>query len=181
MNRPENPLMDTGTRKHGSERVEPGGSPGTAGPVRVDAEVHDAAAPPEGGAMVSDGRGGRERGAAPTGASRRTAQTREPTQADSSDSSGESWRLRPRGLDPREVRDRWVAAQGEFVDDPSQAVRDADALAARVAEAVVAEIEARRADLRSAWDGGSGTDTESLRVALRDYRSFVEHLAGERV
>lgn len=178
MNRSENPLANTGTRKHGPERVEPGGSPGTADTVRVDAEVNDAAAPPEGDAMVSGGRGNRERGAAPTGVSRRPAQTKGAAQAGS---SGESWRLRPRGLDPREVRDRWVAAQGEFVDDPSQAVRDADALASRVAEAVVAEIEARRTELRSAWDGGSGTDTESLRRALRDYRSFVEHLAGERV
>ena len=178
MNRSENPLANTGTRKHGPERVEPGGSPSTTDTMRVDAEVNDAAAPPEGDAMVSDVRGSRERGAAPTGASRSSAQTRESARADS---SGEPWRLRPRGLDSREVRDRWVAAQGEFVDDPSQAVRDADALASRVAEAVVAEIEARRTELRSAWDGGSGTDTESLRVALRDYRSFVEHLAGERV
>ncbi len=178
MNRPENPLANTGTRTHRPERVEPAGSPGTTHTVGVDAEVNDAAAPPEGDAMVSDGRGSRERGAAPTGASRSPARTRESAQAGP---SGQSWRPRPRGLDPREVRDRWVAAQGEFVDDPSQAVRDADALASRVAEAVVAEIEARRAELRSAWDGGSGTDTESLRVALRDYRSFVEHLAGERV
>ena len=89
-----------------------------------------------------------------------------------------AWRLGPRGLKPGEVRDRWKEAQGGFVDDPRGAVRDADALAEEVADAVVAELGARRSALRSAWSDGDGSDTESLRLALRDYRSFVDHLVG---
>lgn len=90
----------------------------------------------------------------------------------------ETWRLRPRGLAAREVRDRWNQAQGEFVDDPPHSVREADALASEVAEALIAEIEARRAALRSVWND-TDADTEALRLALRDYRSFVRQLAGD--
>ncbi len=90
----------------------------------------------------------------------------------------EAWRPRPRGLAAHEVRDRWNQAQGEFVDDPPHSVREADALASEVADAVIAEIEARRAALRSAWTD-TDADTEALRIALRDYRSFVKQLVGE--
>lgn len=66
-----------------------------------------------------------------------------------------------------------------FVDDPRSSVVEADALAAEVAEAVVAALEERRTALRAAWDEAEGVDTEALRLALRDYRSFVRHLAGD--
>lgn len=90
----------------------------------------------------------------------------------------ETWRPRPRGLIASEVRDRWNEAQGEFVDDPPRSVRDAHALAAEVADAVIAEIQARRATLHSVWND-TEADTETLRLALHDYRSFVRQLAGE--
>ncbi|WP_236743430.1 MULTISPECIES: hypothetical protein [Nocardiopsis] len=90
------------------------------------------------------------------------------------------WRLGPRGMDPESVRKRWSEAQNRFVDDPHEAVRELDALATEVADAVVAEIESRRSALRAAWNEDGGADTEELRLALRDYRSFVEHLVGGR-
>ena len=89
-----------------------------------------------------------------------------------------AWTLRPRGIELDDVRRRWHATQGVFVDDPGRAVREADELAAEVCDAVVAEMDARRSALRSAWEGGDGRDTESLRLAMRDYRSFVEHIIG---
>lgn len=93
---------------------------------------------------------------------------------------GEPWRAVPRGMDPARVKERWTGAQGGFVDDPAQAVRDADALAAEIAEAVVEGIEERRARLRAVWDTPSGEpDTESLRLVLREYRSYVERLTGD--
>jgi len=82
-------------------------------------------------------------------------------------------------MEPGEVRERWRETQGGFVDDPRAAVQEAEALATEVADALVAEIEARRSALRSAWSDGDGSDTEVLRVALRDYRSFVEELVGK--
>lgn len=90
----------------------------------------------------------------------------------------ETWRPRPRGLIANEVRDRWNEAQGKFVDDPPRSVHDADTLATEVADAVIAEIGARRAALHSVWNDAEA-DTETLRLALRDYRSFVQQLMGD--
>lgn len=89
-----------------------------------------------------------------------------------------SWRPHPRGLVPGEVRERWDEAQGAFVDDPPGSVRAADALASEVADAVIAEIEARREALRTALEDADG-DTEALRVTLRDHRAFVRGLVGD--
>ncbi|MBQ1084243.1 MULTISPECIES: hypothetical protein [unclassified Nocardiopsis] len=89
-----------------------------------------------------------------------------------------TWRPHPRDLVPRELRERWDEAQGEFVDDPPGSVRAADALASEVADAVIAEIEARRTALRTALEKADD-DTEALRLALRDYRAFVRGLLGD--
>jgi hypothetical protein len=98
--------------------------------------------------------------------------------SDSGGDAGRSWSLRPRGLALEDVRERWHTTQGAFIDDPERAVREADALASEVCDAVVAEMDARRTALRAAWEGGDGKDTESLRLAMRDYRHFVEHIIG---
>lgn len=90
----------------------------------------------------------------------------------------DGWRPRPRGVDPGTARDRMSGAVTAFVDDPRGAVSEADALAAEVADALVAEIESRRSALRAAWD--EGADTETLRLALRSYRSFVQSLVTGR-
>ncbi|MES0832496.1 hypothetical protein [Nocardiopsis tropica] len=136
----------------------PDTTPGAARAVAVDAEVSDPASapsPPDAPAPAPAG------SAAPSG----------PRGAEDP-----ARRLGPRGMDPGDVRKRWQETQGGFVDDPRGTVREADVLAAEVADAVIAGIETRRAALRSAWSEGDGSDTESLRLALRDYRSFVEHL-----
>lgn len=57
-------------------------------------------------------------------------------------------------------------------------MREADALADEVADALIAEIEARRASLRSVWND-TEADTEALRLVLRDYRSFVKQMVGD--
>lgn len=164
-----------------------GAGPRTAEPVTVDAEVNDpGTGPGPAGAPGPDRTGpvgGDRTGPGPAGharpGGRGTAPGRVPEQpgagADRPDAADGP---RARGAKLERVRERWNATQGKFVDDPHGAVREADALAAEVADAVVAEIEERRSALRSAWDEGAGTDTESLRVALRDYRSFVEHLVN---
>lgn len=165
-------------------------STGPAGPGRVDAEATGAGAgaePTPGGASATDGSAG-PNGRTPTtepsshGSANQGAPGHSGTGAGTADGS---WSPHPRGLDPGEVRSRWNETQGRFIDDPQQAVREADALASEVAKAVVAEIESRRSALRSAWsdgDSGSGSasgDTETLRVSLRDYRTFVQRLIGE--
>ncbi|WP_236567684.1 MULTISPECIES: hypothetical protein [unclassified Nocardiopsis] len=174
------PEHRTGRSAHARDGYEDAGTTGATapGPVAVDAEVADA---PGGSAgddtVVADDRREAERRAAAGGTGRGSV----PRQAgsDTGRSGGQEWSPRPRGVDPGEVRERWTTVQGGFVDDPARAVREADTLAEEVAAAVVSEIEARRSVLRSSWSGAGAADTadtESLRVALRDYRSFVERL-----
>lgn len=111
--------------------------------------------------------------------SARSATEKPSTPGRPSKRDGEPWRLRPRGVESSRVLDRWKEVQIGFVDDPRSSVAEADALAAEVAEAVVAALEERRTALRAAWDEAEGVDTEVLRLALRDYRSFVRHLSGD--
>ena len=72
-------------------------------------------------------------------------------------------------------KQRWREVQGEFVDDPQQAVRDAGDLAREVLEALAGTIA--DPDRVAAWKAGDGSGaTEDLRVALRQYRTLVDKL-----
>ena len=71
------------------------------------------------------------------------------------------------GADPQ----RWSEILTFFVDDPRGSVTmAADAVDSAIAE-LVASVRARQQALASSWQGGD-TDTERLRTALRDYRTF---------
>ncbi|GAA3495957.1 hypothetical protein GCM10019016_030580 [Streptomyces prasinosporus] len=90
------------------------------------------------------------------------------------------------GLLPHDDGDRFAArlqhAVAGFVDGPRDAVEEADRvleeLTARLADAVTE----RRRTLRRSWraaeagEGAAATDTEQLRLALRDYRELAERL-----
>ncbi|MBB6121833.1 hypothetical protein [Nocardiopsis algeriensis] len=153
----------TGETRHGEHRWETGSA--ETRPAHGDVSVVDAEVTDPGASTGHHGGAGSQYANIPG--------------QRSSDAEGQ-WQLRPRGFEPEELQLRWREAQGEFVDDPQRAVREADALAEKVAGALVSEIESRQAALRSAWGDGRN-DTESLRVALQDYRSFLEHLTGSRV
>jgi hypothetical protein len=74
-----------------------------------------------------------------------------------------------------EFKGRWRELQGDFVDDPQQAVRGAGELARDVLQALSDKIAAaERVESWKAEDGTSGT--EDLRVALRQYRTLVDRL-----
>ncbi|MFL1381124.1 hypothetical protein [Nocardiopsis protaetiae] len=83
-----------------------------------------------------------------------------------------------RSLDRDQARERLATAVNGFVDDPGKAVGEADLVADEVARALIEGVEARRAELRSAWQDGA--DTERLRLALRDYRVFVDDVLDGR-
>jgi hypothetical protein len=68
-------------------------------------------------------------------------------------------------------RDRWRALQADFVDDPARAVRNADELV----DEIIHELAERKQNLEHQWRDGPG-DTEELRVAIREYRSFFNQL-----
>jgi hypothetical protein len=68
-------------------------------------------------------------------------------------------------------RDRWRELQAGFVDDPQQAVHSADELV----NEIMRELAERKQSIDAHWRDG-GNDTEELRVAIQEYRSFLNQL-----
>jgi hypothetical protein len=71
---------------------------------------------------------------------------------------------------------RWKDIQTGFVDDPSRAVQDADALVAELMQRLARMLASERDQLESQWADGVGVSTEDLRQSMRRYRSFFERL-----
>jgi hypothetical protein len=71
---------------------------------------------------------------------------------------------------------RWKDIQAEFVDEPSRAVQQADALVAELMQRLAEMFASERAGLEQRLAGGNGVSTEDLRQGLRLYRSFFERL-----
>jgi hypothetical protein len=74
------------------------------------------------------------------------------------------------------LRERWLTIQGTFVDEPRDAVEHADELVAEVIQELAANFASQRERLEQQWDNDRDVDTESLRIALRQYRSFMDRL-----
>jgi hypothetical protein len=80
---------------------------------------------------------------------------------------------------PEEAKDcraRWDAIQVGFVDEPRQAVQQADSLVAGAMKRLAEMFAAERAKLEGQWERGDDVSTEDLRLALRRYRSFFGRL-----
>jgi hypothetical protein len=73
-------------------------------------------------------------------------------------------------------RARWDQVQTSFVDEPRQAVEQADSLVANVVKRIAEQFSAERAALEKQWAQGDNVSTEDLRQALRRYRSFFDRL-----
>jgi hypothetical protein len=71
---------------------------------------------------------------------------------------------------------RWKDIQAEFVEEPTEAVRQADELVAELMQRLAAMFTAERAELENRLAGGNEVSTEDLRQGLRRYRSFFERL-----
>jgi hypothetical protein len=71
---------------------------------------------------------------------------------------------------------RWKDIQAEFVDEPEQAVQEADALVAELMQRLAAMFANERAGLEKRLAGDREVSTEDLRQGLRRYRSFFERL-----
>ncbi|MEU5724306.1 hypothetical protein [Micromonospora sp. NPDC047738] len=74
-------------------------------------------------------------------------------------------------------RDRWRDVQLRFVDDPQAAVGAAQSLVEEAIEALSAALRDQKARL-GGWQASGSTDTEQLRVAVRDYRDFLDRVLG---
>ena len=72
---------------------------------------------------------------------------------------------------------RWHEIQTSFVDEPRQAVEQADSLVAELMQELASGFSQTRSTLEAQWDNeGDDASTEDLRVALTRYRSFFNRL-----
>jgi len=73
-------------------------------------------------------------------------------------------------------RGRWDEIQAGFVDEPRQAVEQADALVSDLVKRITTGFSEARSGLESQWSQGEEASTEDLRVALTRYRAFFNRL-----
>jgi hypothetical protein len=80
------------------------------------------------------------------------------------------------GQETEGFRSRWHQVQGTFVDEPRQAVEQADQLVASVVKRLAEVFADERNRMEHEWSQGQDVSTEDLRQALRRYRSFFDRL-----
>ena len=80
------------------------------------------------------------------------------------------------GNDAQVLRNRWDQIQTGFVDEPRNAVKQADELVAQAMKRLAESFAGERGRLEQQWDRGDDVSTEDLRQALRKYRSFFQRL-----
>src|SRR5262245_2295934 len=73
-------------------------------------------------------------------------------------------------------KDRWERIQVRFVDEPQAAVKEADALVQELMQRLADNFAKERGRLEGQWERGEEADTEDLRTALQQYRSFFRRL-----
>ncbi|TDB75148.1 hypothetical protein [Micromonospora sp. KC723] len=137
-----------GVRRDGDA---PAAGYGSAAPAMVDP---DAEAPGAGAATVAAGATGAAGGNVPTHA----ATLFEPDAAQG-------------------FRDRWREIQLRFVDDPQAAVGEAQSLVEEAIQALSAALSAQKQRI-GGWQDAGSADTEQLRVAVRQYRDFLDRVLG---
>ncbi|SFW76966.1 hypothetical protein [Amycolatopsis australiensis] len=172
--------------RHGSEQDEEhtgraiAGEPGTAEVPGQDRDgFHDSAAADDRDDNRDDDRTLSTADLASASAQQRTesgSDTAETTGAAPDRSGGDV--ETPQLIDEEKItgfRDRWQNVQTGFVDDPKQAVREADELVAAVISALATTFAEHKSELEAQWQQGEPA-TEELRIALRRYRSFFDQL-----
>jgi len=73
-------------------------------------------------------------------------------------------------------RNRWNEIQTSFVDEPTRAVQQADALVAELMKHLAQTFSDERTNLEGQTKRGEKVSTEDMRVALQRYRSFFNRL-----
>jgi len=75
-----------------------------------------------------------------------------------------------------DLRNRWTSIQAGFVDEPRNAVQEADKLVARAVQRLAEVFAEERSKMEQQWSRGDKVSTEDLRVVLQRYRSFFSRL-----
>jgi hypothetical protein len=73
-------------------------------------------------------------------------------------------------------RAHWLSIQTQFVDEPRNAVKQADELVAATMKRLAEVFASERDNLERDWDSGQDISTEDLRIALQRYRAFFDRL-----
>ena len=73
-------------------------------------------------------------------------------------------------------RTRWSGIQDWFVDEPRQAVEEADVLVAKTIRRLVEGFAAERRSLEAQLEHPDRVSSEELHQAMRRYRSFFERV-----
>jgi hypothetical protein len=72
---------------------------------------------------------------------------------------------------------RWREVQAAFVDDPRASVAEAAGLVNEAVEALITTVREQQESLASSWQA-QDADTEELRSAFREYRTFWNSVTG---
>ena len=99
----------------------------------------------------------------------------------------ERWPLKPRALatqtgngsllrDPEDLRKRWESVQVGFVDNPREAVGEAENLVSSAIGEIAGQFRQQRERLEASWDQGRDPSTDDLRVVFQGYRDFFGRL-----
>lgn len=75
-----------------------------------------------------------------------------------------------------EYRSHWSSIQTAFVDEPRQAVKEADDLIQSLVKKLSDSFSRERERLTKQWDRGEQVSTEDLRVTLQRYRTYFDRL-----
>jgi molecular chaperone GrpE (heat shock protein) len=80
------------------------------------------------------------------------------------------------GEDVEQLRERWQSIQAAFVDEPQEAVQQADALVTDVIKRLTRTFEETKDSLETQLGEAEDVSTEDLRIGLQRYRTFFERL-----
>ncbi|MDH6460012.1 hypothetical protein M2302_000163 [Micromonospora sp. A200] len=154
-----------GVRPDGDASAEGAAGYGSAEPTMVDP---DAEAPEGGAAAAAAGVGATgAAGAAGVAEAARPSGANVPTHAATLFEADAA----------QAFRDRWREVQLRFVDDPRAAVGEAQSLVEEAIQAL-SEALATQKEKLGGWQTAGSADTEQLRVAVRQYRDFLDRVLG---
>jgi len=74
------------------------------------------------------------------------------------------------------LKSRWNSIQIKFVDEPHTAVEQADGLVTEALERIKQVFSDNRTILNEQWTNHQDISTEDLRIALQNYRSFLNRI-----
>ncbi len=111
--------------------------------------------------------------AGPTGVNKRAVGQSAATQTQSAGTqTGNGSLLR----DPEGLRKRWESVQVGFVDNPREAVGEAENLVSSAIGEIAGQFRQQRERLEASWDQGRDPSTDDLRVVFQGYRDFFGRL-----